>query len=479
MDPKNTDKYAQCEFCNGFEHFNCANIRDEGKNKYISGSVKFVCSSCLVKGNIRTTNKHIESQPLISITEPAHDEIEMLDNEVVTLEEVAIEWSSPDCDKSVNTANTANYEVSHVETIHERVFSCDNCDFTCRDPDNMTSHMKIHTTIQCNDCSFTTSSPETLGNHIKDKHSVGSNLAAIQCTNCELRFTDHADYTNHMKTHTDYTYVKKTYLETLEAENEHLKSEVCKLKEDFERLQSIFEVTKNTSRKDNHEIDAELANVREQFRAVKEENIYLREKNDTLFKLGKMAIDKEQSKEPILEIVEQEDEDGLDALVQSVIQNKGLNPKPSSKPETNTHATNVNQAKNQSNSQQPSGPSQSIPTVKNTGVTKRPQYCHFFSNYGHCNFEENTGRKCKFMHARAPMCKFGQACNRDKCMFTHKSVGSNRSQTRQPARNAPGGRNEDSFLRHLPHNPNQFWQPQPPVWMMQQMWEMLANQHRH
>ena len=101
-----------------------------------------------------------------------------------------------------------------------------------------------------------------------------------------MTFIDHTEYTNHAKTHTDYTYVKKDYLEGLEAENEVLKSEVCKLKEDFERLQSIFEVTKNTAKKDNHEIDSELANVREQFRAAKEENIYLREKNDTLFKLG-------------------------------------------------------------------------------------------------------------------------------------------------------------------------------------------------
>ena len=43
---QDTDKYAQCVLCEGCEHFNCANIKDDGKTKYLTGTEKFVCSSC-------------------------------------------------------------------------------------------------------------------------------------------------------------------------------------------------------------------------------------------------------------------------------------------------------------------------------------------------------------------------------------------------------------------------------------------------
>ena len=68
------------------------------------------------------------------------------------------------------------------------------------------------------------------------------------------------------------------------------------------------------------EADVELADIREQFRVTKTENEFLREKNETLFKLGRMALEKK--KEPELEIIEDNDEDGLDALVNSTVNYK-------------------------------------------------------------------------------------------------------------------------------------------------------------
>ena len=43
LDNKKTDKYAQCDLCEGCEHFNCASIKDDRKLQYISGLEKFVC----------------------------------------------------------------------------------------------------------------------------------------------------------------------------------------------------------------------------------------------------------------------------------------------------------------------------------------------------------------------------------------------------------------------------------------------------
>ena len=62
---------------------------------------------------------------------------------------------------------------------------------------------------------------------------------------------------------------------------------------------------------------------------------------------------------------------------------------------------------------------------------ERRQYCHYFSNFGKCNYEARTGRKCQFEHRVAPMCQRGTACSRTKCMYTHPNMG---------------GRNDSTFL---------------------------------
>ena len=52
----------------------------------------------------------------------------------------------------------------------------------------------------------------------------------------------------------------------------------------------------------------------------------------------------------------------------------------------------------------------------------RTQYCHYFTNFGKCNYEENTGNSCKFDHKVAPVCQRGTACTRSKCMYTHPNT---------------------------------------------------------
>ena len=63
------------------------------------------------------------------------------------------------------------------------------------------------------------------------------------------------------------------------------------------------------------------------------------------------------------------------------------------------------------------------PTTRPNSDAAEPKYCHFFTNYGRCNFEEKTGKKCKFLHKIAPMCKKGLSCTRTRCMFTHPNTG--------------------------------------------------------
>ena len=52
----------------------------------------------------------------------------------------------------------------------------------------------------------------------------------------------------------------------------------------------------------------------------------------------------------------------------------------------------------------------------------RVMYCHYFSNFGKCFFEERTGNVCRFEHENAPLCQSGTSCRRSKCMYKHPSA---------------------------------------------------------
>ena len=58
--------------------------------------------------------------------------------------------------------------------------------------------------------------------------------------------------------------------------------------------------------------------------------------------------------------------------------------------------------------------------VKSSTEIRRGQYCHFYSNYGKCNYEEKTKRQCRFEHSsKVPMCSNGISCTRQRCMYKH------------------------------------------------------------
>ena len=107
----------------------------------------------------------------------------------------------------------------------------------------------------------------------------------------------------------------------------------------------------------------------------------------------------------------------------------------------------------------------------NTGIDKEvlnvsersKRYCHYFVNYGKCNFEERTGKECRYTHQMAPFCKSGLNCNRQKCMFSH-----------------PNLQNQKTFLQNQGPMMNP-WQILPPLLQAQQgvmlnPWAHLQNQ---
>ena len=85
--------------------------------------------------------------------------------------------------------------------------------------------------------------------------------------------------------------VDNSYIENILAENVMLKKELANMKDDFERLNDIFETTRNSSKDYNKNNDIEINKVRDENRILKTENEFLKEKNDTLYKLGKIALE--------------------------------------------------------------------------------------------------------------------------------------------------------------------------------------------
>ena len=136
--------------------------------------------------------------------------------------------------------------------------------------------------LSCDACKFTTNYQEHLGKHIVEKHKVtNQNPASNQ---------DADEQASNTKQSAKKVTVTQDYIEKILAENANFKEEVSILKGDFERLQDIFETRNSTSKTDTRETEVELADIREKFRVTKTENEFLREKNDNLFKLGRMAL---------------------------------------------------------------------------------------------------------------------------------------------------------------------------------------------
>ena len=275
----------------------------------------------------------------------------------------------------------------------------------------------------CEECNFTAPTLVQLQEHHADKHTQS---IQIKCKSCDFQAENTSSLTKHKaeKHKQNQVTVDKTYLDRILEENVNLKGELSHIKEDFERLHEIFDNSRNSSQEQDKSSDIELKKVREEYRIVKTENEFLKEKNETLFKLGKIALDKKNS-EPEVEVLEDEDDSGLDVLIKSARENKAnryVRRDPASYAEK---AKATEATKPPTNEAQPNKARENRSETKDTtnrGVkqnTNRVNYCHYFSNYGKCHFEEKNGRPCKFSHLKAPVCSFDGRCNRKKCMFSH------------------------------------------------------------
>ena len=196
------------------------------------------------------------------------------------------------------------------------------------------------------------------------------------------------------------------------------------------------------------------------FCVVKAENEALKEKVDILFKLGRSYLNNNKVKEKQtstsnnsdggksdkddterIEVVEVTDESLEDLQTWTTHKMRGFKrvnpatdptqPKPTPTNTSNAAKTSTKFSKESATSHSkntstkppiespPSSKSNLHPSPNSMDSTYEGKYCHYFVNYGKCNYEERSGEICKFEHKQAPMCSFGINCKRLKCMYSH------------------------------------------------------------
>ena len=247
----------------------------------------------------------------------------------------------------------------------------------------------------------------------------------------------------------------------LAQENAKLKEELRALKDNYERLSDIFNKQQEDFNSQKLIIEVDIPKTREGFRQLKAENEELKVRNDTLFKLGDVALKKYEknekhpntkTKEDAIEVVGTDDViiDSDDLQVLAKNKAKGFRRSdPTAPAEVPLYSDVVQaprgQAGHAARQQHPPQAPEHYQTLRSQRPQQVPQnsskdatkYCHYFNN-GTCHFEEKYARKCIFLHKKAPICSYDEKCNRKKCMFSHVKKHQNR--------------NTEHFLGQTPQN---------------------------
>ena len=250
---------------------------------------------------------------------PANIDIEVIEDEAPA-------------DKSAETNNETNstgfWSLTESEDGQSgnAKLACDIREIKMEDPEHLNTHHEAnHTEIKCDKCTHVSINQANFEEHLTSKHKEKAAEEELNslCDTCDMRFTTTPELLNHKEImHKNKVLIDKSYMDNILADNNRLSEELANLKDDFERLNDIFETSKNTATNASQSNDIELEKVREEFRVVKAQHVFLVEKNETLFKLGNIALDNKANEAPEIEVVSDQDEDGLHTLVTSALDNR-------------------------------------------------------------------------------------------------------------------------------------------------------------
>ena len=180
------------------------------------------------------------------------------------------------CENCTFSAPSKVFLEEHIKSLSDK---CDVCDEKFHTNHELKNHrLSVHPQVKCGKCNLLVKDQEQLDQHVRTAHEatkVAENQAQQhKCDQCDYMGTGESTLNDHKANFHDQNRVTvdQSYIEGILAENEKLKSEINNLRDDFDRLNEIFESSRNSTNYENRNDDVELSKVREEYRLVKTEN---------------------------------------------------------------------------------------------------------------------------------------------------------------------------------------------------------------
>ena len=329
----------------------------------------------------------------------------------------------------------------HMDETHGK-FSCHMCNKLFWDSTVCNAHKDtclVSITIKCKTCDFVTGKLAGLMKHKAEKHQ-------FKCDKCEWKVSSSKELDQHKlyvhvpkeKVHAEKeTRNSESIQETVSSKD--LESEIVCLKKELKFVKNRFEQvleSHNDVEKDMEDMkkkyEEELAKVREDFVRVKAEKEHFRVRNELLQNMSKIIVEKclnnnDETRNESAKIDEvSEEDDDISEFVNRMKRNQNLGYRrvsPADAPIKQKADQKTPGKKNErvfKRAEEPRADEDNF-----NGFVEKDDFCHFYNNYNKCLFEENTGKRCKFSHRKAPICNFDGQCGRSKCMYRHKMQKNN------------------------------------------------------
>ena len=348
-----------------------------------------------------------------------------------------------------------HHDISHPST-------CKMCGKEEMSKEDLNNHIMNTHAYKCNICDLTITGEVCMEDHILDKHAVPDADNTFKCDDCTFETKDKNTFGKHYKDNHGHEASKlKQSRSAHNDENKKLVLELKEIKNNFERLESLYHESLEEVNQVKAEYEAKIIHLNENYEGAKIENEALKEKVDILFKLGRSYIDnatknsnksdnKKAEPESSRDITNLDDDNEVIEVIENntsrdetlrywtKMKMRGFKRVSPTTPSISNHTLSPRQ--NVESLQKQKQPSPSVPqqepprpppspgprpTTDSSTSFVKGKYCHYFVNTGNCSFEEKTGKKCKFEHKKAPMCLFGINCARPKCQFSHPNFNGN------------------------------------------------------
>ena len=326
----------------------------------------------------------------------------------------------------------------HELAAHRTTFKCNECDFSSDNNISLVTHKATHIKFKCYQCDYETNMKDLLATHIDTVHR----LVVFVCVDCDLETSNKDELKDHIKNnHTKSTCDNRC--ENLNIIENNYKI----LKESYERLVTINKQLQSQQNDRAYALEIQNEELKNGFERMKKENIKFQDSLETQNKLWKIWLQKHEQSN-IYEVVTKESNSNDDEIllieddeevtntenddVEKIFQTYLKNSKQSGYRRTTPSQEAEKSAKSEfkcndcgfksetSQRLQEHVKNAHASSEKNRQNNKPKQFCHFWNNQGKCDFESKNGRPCKFLHEKAPKCKFDGHCNRKRCMFSHQ-----------------------------------------------------------